>query len=144
MKTAEITLRPRQINISEKVKNKLSWRDSWRDPVTGDVNEIVYEGEGGDIRFFYDPITRRMIPHVVDVYKPGVKNTYSQIKKFISGIDFDYVVESDIPDTEVVVKISDKKLGKQFGTILSDLEQYLFGAKFCDFDVKLEEIDEDN
>ncbi len=138
MKTVEITLRTRQKETQDKVKRKLSWRDSWRDPKTGLINEIIYEGEGGDIRFFYDPVTRRMVPHIVDVYKKGSRTTYSEIKKFINGLGFEHTIEDDIRDVEVVISFTDRELGNEFYKAVSDIEQFLFGSRFCDFDVKVD------
>ena len=133
MKTAEITLRPKKLERQEKIKRKLSWRDSWKDPVTGEMNEIIYEGEGGDIQFFYDG--KRTVPYIVDVYHPGNKTTYAEIKKFVNGITFEHTIEDDMLDGEVVISFTEENLGKSFYKTVTDVEQFLFGTRFCYYDV---------
>ena len=139
MKTAEITLRSKVIPYQEKINQKLSWRDSWRDPVTGEINEIIYKDEGGGMSFFYDIKSKRQIPYVVDVYKESSRSTYSEIKKFIKKLPFECDIISDIQGTGVTFSVSDKQLGKDFDEVVSSLEQDLSGARFCLYNVVVTE-----
>lgn len=133
-RAAEITLYPREKGVQKKLQRKLSWRDSWIDE-DGYRNEIVYEDYGGDIRFFYDG--RRMVPHVVDVFYSDRKSTYSKVKKFAQSLDVPHTILSDIPNSEVVIRIEEEKLKKNFDNTLAEIEQFLFGANFCNYDVRV-------
>ena len=133
-RTAEITLYPREKEVQKKIQRKLSWRDSWIDE-DGYRNEIVYEDYGGDIRFFYDG--QRMVPHVIDVFYSDKKSTYSQVKKFAQSLDVPHTILSDVPNSEVIIRIEEEKLKKNFDNALAEIEQFLFGANFCNYDVRV-------
>jgi len=133
-RTAEITFRARTVQDTEKMRRKLSWRDSWRDPRTGEMNEIIYEGEGGEIAFYYDHKSKRMVPYTIDAYKNASRSTYPEIKEFVRRLPFDCEIVNDIPETEVTIAVDEKQLGEEFETTVADLEQLLYGARFCTHD----------
>lgn len=133
MRTAEITLRSVQMAKKEKVMRKLSWRDSWKN-ADGDIEEIIYEDTGGDIRFVYDPDTRRQTPYVVDVYKDASTNTYSQIKQYIETWQFPNETVYDIPGREITIAVKEESVD-DFDNVLSDLERELNQSKILTFDI---------
>ena len=136
MRRADITFRAKLLASQQKIKRKLTWRDSWRDIKTGELHEIVYEDEGGDIKFHYNPTIKRMIPYVVDIYKPSRTNTYDQLKKLISSFDFPHEVIDDIPNREITIQITDDSISvKNFQQFVDQLEQDMFGHKICDCDI---------
>jgi hypothetical protein len=128
---AEITLRARNIPIKEKILRKLSWYDS--------RTHTMYEDEGGDIAFKYDPKTKRTTPYVIDVFADKKNNTFEYIEKFVDNLKFEYGVISKIAGIEVSFEINEEKLKDDYDDILYELEQGLFGNKFCEY-----YINEDN
>lgn len=136
-KKAEITLRSRTITQQEKVMNKLSWRDSWLDPKTGEINEILYEDEGGFLNFFYDAKSKRQIPYVMDASQLVTKNSYSLIKKKLSGMNITHDVIDDIPNREMTIQIDEKSLGGSLDDALSEINAVFGNSKFCNCEINV-------
>ena len=121
----EITIRPRNIQVQEKLKTKLSWRDSWIE--NGQLNEIVYEDEGSNIAFFYDIKTKRMKPYVNNIEVPVMKNSFDKIKKKIAAMDFPYEIIDEVPNREITISIDENNL--------ASVESIFENSKFCDLEI---------
>lgn len=124
---AEITLRARNIPLKEKVLRKLSWYDS--------KTQTMYEDEGGDIAFKYDPKSKRTIPYVIDAYIDKKNNTYEYIEKFVDNLKFDHVITNKIAGIEISFSIDEDQLKEEYDDILYELDQGLFGNKFCEYSI---------
>jgi len=133
---AEITIRARNLVTQKKLMRKLSWRDSWVDE-NGELNEVVYEDIGGDIKFVYDPRVKRSIPYVVDVLVPSRINTFDRVKRIVGSMNFPHSVVDDVPGREITISIEEKETEGQFNDLISDLEVLLRSAKFCDYEIDL-------
>jgi len=131
----EITFFAKNFVKQEKIIRKLSWRDSWRDPVTGEMNEIIYEDEGGDIEFKYNHKNKRMVPYVVDVFYDRPCNTLDSIKKYVDNLDFPHetVFESH---NEITIAIDESNLeGKKTSDVIKEMENSLQESNFCNYEI---------
>ena len=140
VKTAEIELFARHKKSQEKITQKFSWRDAWKDPVTGELNEIFYEGDGGEMKFFYDTKIKRMVPYMVDVYKSANQSTYSHMKKFVDNLPFEHTITNDVPNQLISFSISEKGIKEDFDETINELYQSLFGLKICEYDIRIDEV----
>lgn len=103
-KEIEINILPSFAFIKEKVVNKLSWRDSWKDISTGEMNEIFYEGEGGALNFYYDTKSKRTVPYAEDVYRSMRKSCSTDIKNYLHSLNhIEYDIAVDLPQRITIV-----------------------------------------
>lgn len=130
MKIAEITITPVEVEKQEKVMQKLSWRDSWYE--NGELQEIIYEDTGGTFEFKYNPKTKRMVPHIVDVFKPEKVSTSETVKKYVDKLDFPHEILNEM--NNIIVKIAEKDV-PNFHELLIELDLALSTAQFCRYSI---------
>ena len=136
---AEINIIAKRNMTKEKVMNKLSWRDSYRDPKTNELVEIEYEDEGGEIQFWYNPQVKRMIPFVIDHYKPLLKNTFGKIENFVNKLSFQHEIIETTNNVGMQIKLEEKLLKKDFEDSLDEIESTLGSSSFCTYEVSIYE-----
>lgn len=132
MRVAEITINPINITKPEKVMNKLSWRDSWIE--NGEVQEIIYEDTGGAFEFKYNPKTKRMVPHIVDVYSPIKMSTAETVKKYVDKLEFPHEIISNMNNIILQVKEEDVP---NFKETIAELDLALSVSKICTYRIDI-------
>lgn len=130
-KSIEINIIPAVKIVREKVMNKLSWRDSWYDNM-GELQEIYYEGEGGELGFFFNG--KRMVPHTVDVYKNKELSCMSDVKNYIDSLNIEYETLNDLSERGLTIAIDQENNSEKIENIAFDIEnkirQNKWGACF--------------